>query len=84
LFCIGSMPNMQTRLIENSFNPFLEPYEIHRLPLGDIFHYILSVEWGDSSGLPIKDEALLNDCNNVHYEKPKSAEMKAKNEYTPS
>lgn len=38
--------------------------DIHGLPLGEVFQYILSMEWGISPELPTKD--------NVHYEKPKT------------
>jgi hypothetical protein len=54
-------------------------HEIHKLPLGEVFRYILSAEWGLSQ-LPIKCEASLNDCHSVHYEKPKAGKDESENE----
>ncbi len=50
------------------------PIQVKELSLGEVFSYILSDEWGLSSELPIKDEAPLYGCHNVHYREANEAE----------
>jgi hypothetical protein len=41
---------------------------IHELPLGEVFQYIFSVEWGISPEL-----TNASPCNNVHYQNANEA-----------
>jgi hypothetical protein len=50
--------------------------EISKLPLGEVFRYILSVEWGKAPEL----KASGDNCNNVHYEKPKTGKDEGEND----
>jgi hypothetical protein len=56
------------------------PDVINRLPLGEVFQYLLSTEWGKSPEPSIEGEMLIEADHNVHCEKPKTGKDESENE----